>query len=348
MEMQRHPLLKKTRSASRAQSLDFSDSDNSITFPLPPLGRPNRFSTEREYSSFETLTPPLPLESMQQAHNQSTKSVCVDAITHPGLVRMHQPNEDSYLQIFSARYMPYRPPQLVGLFLVADGMGGHDYGKEASSFVVNAICSAIEHDLCDPQVSSDDLKKKFVQAVQQANLQLYQQNRRINVFRGTTLTGAILVEEPASHTNATASYSAYIVNVGDSRTYQYSPAKSFSRITRDHSVVEELVASGIITAEQRYTDSRRNAIYRCLGKAASLDVDVFSILLHPDDRLLLCSDGLWEMVRDPDLAVLLASPVQEPSVITSNLLQAALNRGGSDNITAIVIMVPTDANVTEC
>jgi serine/threonine protein phosphatase PrpC len=130
-----------------------------------------------------------------------------------------------------------------------------------------------------------------------------------------------------------------MVNVGDSRTYQYTQSKGLCRVTRDHSTVERFVEHGVITDEERYTHKRRNEIYRYLGGGEEIEVDTFTIALHATDRLLLCSDGLWEMVRDHELALLLSSS-EEPSTITEQLLQTALTHGGHDNITALVITIP--------
>jgi serine/threonine protein phosphatase PrpC len=281
--------------------------------------------------SFQSPLLPAPIHSVPRAH----------AVTHTGLVRAHKPNEDSYLHIAVARHSPPRPPQWAGLFLVADGMGGHTHGKYASSRVVHLICEDIEPVLRDPQWTSEELKAYFVQAVQRANKQLFQENQVQGVFRGTTVTGVIILEEARSDdaSNASAAYVAHIINVGDSRTYRYS-TRGFSRITRDHSTVEELIESKVISPEERYTHQRRNEIYRCLGDKENIEVDAFTIALQPRDRLLLCTDGLWEMVRDTDLGWLLAMSTNDPAQITELLLRTALTQGGHDNVTALVIMMP--------
>ena len=264
----------------------------------------------------------------------------VKAVSHPGITRQHSPNEDSYLWQTVVRHAPSQPPQSAGLFLVADGIGGRRSGKYASDTTIKAIRSTIEADLNNPQVSGDELRDRLVQAIQKANGQLFQENQEIGAFRGTTITGAVLLEQPATPTSTSSSYTAYVVNVGDSRTYRYSTAKGVARVTRDHSLVEDLVASGMITPEERYTHSRRNIIYRCVGEYETVSVDTFTIPLQPQDRLLFCSNGLWKMVHETDLAALLALPTNEPSVIASHMLHAALNRGGHDNITALVVILP--------
>lgn len=260
------------------------------------------------------------------------------AESHTGIVRAQKPNEDAHLQTTVLRYLPGgEATQLIGLFLVADGMGGHGNGQFASTMIVKTIYALLSADLHNPYLKGESLQHRFLQAVKQANTWLYQENTRRNFCCGTTLTGALLSEQQGMNGSI---YHASIINVGDSRTYHYSPGGGFVRITRDHSIVEELINRGVILPEERYTCKRRNEIYRCLGSSAEVDVDLFELTLQAQDRLLLCSDGLWEMVNDPCIAHHLAHPTVSPSEIASRLLQEALNNGGHDNVTAMVVMMP--------
>src|SRR5581483_5405268 len=218
------------------------------------------------------------------------------AMTHPGIARAHKPNEDSYVALVTTRLLPLQPSQTVGLLLVADGMGGHEDGKFASSLIIDVVRSEVEHALSDPLKNWYDIKKCLVDALTQANTQLYLDNEQNGTLCGTTVTGALVMEKPSFDPSDAPIWIAHIVNVGDSRTYRYSRSLGFTRITRDHSIVEELIAQGAITPEERYTDKRRNEIYRCIGGDPVVAVDEFTISLQRGDRLLICSDGLWEMV----------------------------------------------------
>ena len=142
---------------------------------------------------------------------------------------------------------------------------------------------------------------------------------------GTTLTAALVVGRKA-----------YVVNVGDSRTYIYHNGAELLPVTRDHSFVAYMVERGLITRDRIYTHPARNQIYRSLGDHGEVEVDTFVEELHHGDALLLCSDGLWEMVRDSEIQKIVAS-ADHPSQISNVLMQAALDHGGEDNISAIVV-----------
>lgn len=142
---------------------------------------------------------------------------------------------------------------------------------------------------------------------------------------GSTITAALVID---GH--------AFIANVGDSRTYLLRDGK-LSRITSDHSLVERLVQSGQIKRDDVYDHPSRNLIYRSLGAGrAEVDVDIFTERLQAGDALLLCSDGLWEMVRDPQLANILTE-VDDPTQTVDLLIQRANENGGEDNITAVLV-----------
>jgi serine/threonine protein phosphatase PrpC len=145
---------------------------------------------------------------------------------------------------------------------------------------------------------------------------------------GMTMTATLVVDT-----------TAYVAHVGDSRFYLYREPAGLLQIMQDHSLVAALAAAGVIQPEDIYTHPRRNLIYRCLGEKATVEVDTCAVPLAAGDILLLCSDGLWEMVRDRQIADVLTSPMPNPSRTAHALIQAALEGGGVDNVSAIVAKV---------
>ena len=280
---------------------------------------------DRKYEDLQFTAVPIAEDSVRK--NASLRFV-IGVASDPGITRKNMPNEDNVLAIQGTCITP-TGPQPVGLFVVADGMGGHANGREASRLAIQAfsdvVVPALLHSVEDEDIFVDLLKD----GVHRANLNIYQRNRGQEQMMGTTLTAALLVGEKA-----------YIANVGDSRTYLYRGEKhALAQVTRDHSHVALLVEKGDIAREDMYSHPRRNQIYRCLGEHSSVQTDLFEETLTVGDALLLCSDGLWEMVRDPMLEKIMQASASQSSRASTTLLDAALEAGGADNVSVIVVSV---------
>jgi serine/threonine protein phosphatase PrpC len=215
------------------------------------------------------------------------------------------------------------------LFVVADGMGGHTNGKEASELATNALMEHVTALIAtkDGQVITQDFAGLLVEGVEKANDAVCNWNEANNWDGGTTMAAALIVGDMA-----------FVANVGDSRTYLYRSGEGITQISEDHSLVASLVKAGVIQPDDVYTHPRRNQIWRSLGEKRDVKVDVFSLPLQRDDKLLLCSDGLWEMVRNDQIENVLASQ-RNPHMVTQQLIEAANANGGHDNISAIVAVV---------
>ncbi|GAC1383990.1 MAG: hypothetical protein NVSMB33_12230 [Ktedonobacteraceae bacterium] len=254
-------------------------------------------------------------------------SLAVGTRSDPGIKRKHKPNEDSLFAAQGERTHNSQAQQF-GLFVVADGMGGHANGQDASRLAIQTIVDRLLPKLSGDEPFDDDaLIKLLVDGVQESNMAVHQRNMEHRADMGTTMTAALVVGS-----------TAYIANVGDSRTYLYREPEGLKKITNDHSVVASLVEAGIIKPDDIYTHPKRNQIYRSLGEKPMIDVDSFTVPLQPGDKLLLCSDGLWDMVRDP-LIQQVMSTVPDPSQMGNALIKAALDGGGEDNVSVIVVSI---------
>jgi len=257
---------------------------------------------------------------------QPVLALQVGSETDPGLKRKQSPNEDT-LSV-TRGFISSAPSKPFVLLMVADGMGGQAHGQEASRLAVQSLEDYVSNSLRSKQVASKTFLPLLKAGVKSANRVLYQRNQEQINAMGTTMTAVLVVET-----------TAYVAHVGDSRFYLYREPTGLSQITQDHSLVAALAAAGVIRPEDIYTHPRRNLIYRCLGEKSAVEVDICAVPLAADDTLLICSDGLWEMVRDQQIAAILTSPLFDPAHTARALIQAALAGGGEDNASVIVARV---------
>ncbi len=265
--------------------------------------------------------------------------------------REREENEDYlWAQVFI-------PPQgaPLGLFLVCDGMGGHMGGKYASYWAVEAVRREfapwfIERDPRDTLTLSKeqiarvragerppfdhmpplDLEALTRRAVQKANevvyhYALHRPEKAANA--GSTLAMLAVHGEQAM-----------VANVGDSRVYRLRD-RNWVQLTRDHSLVADLVAEGFLTRQAMITHPDRNLIYRYLGQKSSVQADFFPETPQPGDIFLLCTDGLWEMFRDEGEMVAIIERATSLEQACQDLIQAANEAGGEDNISVILVRV---------
>ncbi|GEM_PF-412869 len=283
----------------------------------------------------------------EEGQTPATLSLLLAAGTHVGMVR--KLNEDSLLTLdFSAVETDHH--QLVSLLVVADGMGGHDSGEVASSMAVRTIAANIAENVLggaifnygngldvpplgpgdvDIMQGSEAVGEMLRSAVIAANREIVQKSRERYSDMGTTCVACLIVGNQA-----------YFANVGDSRAYIYRNGK-LEQVTEDHSLAWKLVQAGQLTVDEIRTFNRRNEIYKSLGDDPNMEVDLFSRKLKPFDVVLLCSDGLWEMIYEedkdgtPGIATLINTS-DDPHHAVQRLIKAANEGGGQDNIAVII------------
>jgi len=261
---------------------------------------------------------------------QSVLALQVGSHQDQGIRRKHRPNEDTILvtQGSVPSASPSTSPKPFALLIVADGMGGQAHGQEASRLAVRSLAKYVSGSLGSQQMKPGAVLALLTAGVQYANQLVYQHNREQRDNMGTTMTAALVMDN-----------TAYVAHVGDSRLYLYREPRGLAQITQDHTVVASLVAAGVIKSKDIYTHPMRNRIYRSLGDKATAEVDGYTVPLAAGDLLLLCSDGLWEMVRDQQIAAILTTHRPHPSKTAHALVQAALAGGGEDNVSVIVAQV---------
>jgi serine/threonine protein phosphatase PrpC len=276
----------------------------------------------------ELLPSPDPIPSA------ASMQLSVEVGLDPGIHRRGKPNEDF---VFAHVGTNTQTETTYGLFVVADGMGGHADGQTASRLATQTVVDTLFPIVHGNALHLSLLGELLTQAVSQANRVIYERNRdqassdvQLKDLMGTTITVAIIVDGQV-----------FIANVGDSRAYLYRAGRGLRTVTRDHSVVANLVARGEISPEDIYTHPKRNHITRCLGAFPDIEADLFCESLQSGDILLLCTDGLWEMTRDSHIERVISST---PSTrkMAENLLSLALAGGGRDNIGLMVVQCQFD------
>ncbi len=213
---------------------------------------------------------------------------------------------------------------LPNLYIVADGMGGHNAGDFASRYAVNTVRGYIER-------SGEHNPVKLIdEAIRLANSGILREASEHEEMygMGTTIVVTTVIDGYA-----------YTANVGDSRLYFFDG--TLSQITKDHSLVSEMVRLGEITEEEALTHPDRNIITRAVGAAEDIDIDFFDYQVMPDSFLLMCSDGLTNMVSDEEIRRILSSPADTEEK-TRILVDTANENGGIDNIAVLIISADAD------
>ena len=243
--------------------------------------------------------------------------------------RQRDHNEDS-LYTFTSTFAGYTTSVPFGIYIIADGMGGHEHGEVASEAAIRAMSKYLMKKLylplinTLPEVSQESLQEIMKQGVFEAHNEVVKQAPG----GGTTLTAVIILGNRMA-----------VAHVGDSRAYAVYPDGRMEALTRDHSFVKRLEELGQITPDEAEVHPQRNVLYRALGQGEPFEPDVSTVPMPRSGYVLVCSDGLWGIVPDAEMFDLI-SAAASPHLACQNLIQAANAAGGPDNITAILIQMP--------
>ncbi|MEI6719343.1 MAG: Stp1/IreP family PP2C-type Ser/Thr phosphatase [Betaproteobacteria bacterium] len=251
-----------------------------------------------------------------------TQVLEITSATDPGMVRSH--NEDSIAS-----------DPANGLVVLADGMGGYNAGEVASGMATTVITTEVAQVLAtvqpyDVDPENNKLATQIVrQQILKANTSIYQaaQSQPQYSGMGTTLIVCLFYDNKVM-----------VGHLGDSRVYRMREG-AFSQVTRDHSLLQEQIDSGLITAEQAKTAAHKNLVTKALGIDPTVEPEIHEYETQVGDVYLLCSDGLCDMVSDEDISMTLSMLGGNLKLATQQLIQMANDNGGRDNVSVILVRV---------
>lgn len=284
---------------------------------------PDNLSPQADEAELAGTRPLPPLETIVPQPGQRLQ---FGQLSDVGMVRGN--NQDAVFSMVSSMTSNDDLPDF-GLFIVADGMGGHQEGERASAVTARIIAQHVLKEIFYPMLEQrmgDPDRPPIADVLRDAIKQANDAVTREISDGGTTATAAAVLGDLV-----------YIAHVGDSRGYMITD-DGIEQITRDHSLVQRLIELDQLTSEEAAEHPQRNVLYKAIGQSESLEADTITRRLQPHARLLLCSDGLWNLVLEDTIhdVVLRNSPQQA----CNELVRLANERGGPDNITVVLIQAP--------
>ncbi len=282
-----------------------------------------------ESRHFLLLAEPEPEPELEAAPEPPSIRLLVGQRSDAGQVR--ELDEDSLFVMSLLTTYESRTGPVLGLFVVADGMGGHAGGEVASRMALQVLADRVMQTVIAPELAGalvleDEILALLRQATMAANDAVYLDRKKRESDMGTTLTTAFVRDNRL-----------FLAHVGDSRAYRWN-ADGLEQLTTDHSVIASMIAEGQAKPEELYSHPHRSIIYRCIGDKPLVDVDTDVLPLAPGDRIILCCDGLWEMIRDEGIEDVMMQEA-DPQVACDLLVRQANAAGGDDNISVIVVRV---------
>jgi PPM family protein phosphatase len=325
-------LFSQTNSNVEGIPVETTDKTNDETAPIEPMSPfpettpiATATVTESNFVVADGATRPLPPETVISSSNEH---LTFGQATDVGMVRTN--NQDSMLSFLSTSRSSDQRPDF-GLFIVADGMGGHHDGEKASALTAHTVAAYVTSHIYLPMLNGDNdsertpITEAMIAAVQKANGDII-----IKVpDGGTTLTAVAIVGDLA-----------YVAHVGDTRIYLITK-DGVEQITRDHSLVQRLIELGQLTPDEAAVHPQKNVLYRALGQSETLEVDALTRRLPPNSKLMICSDGLWNMISESEI-IEITMKHSNPQEACDKLVALANTHGGTDNITAVLLQIPAN------
>ena len=231
--------------------------------------------------------------------------------------RIREMNQDNY-------YVS-DPNDEIKMFIVADGMGGYKGGEIASALAIESAKSYITNNFEETNREKEKILDLIKNAIEYANMVVYEKSKKVEELNGMGTTMDVVIIQSGR---------LYIGHVGDSRVYRLRK-DFFRKLTTDHSYVEQLVREGNITKEEAYNHPKKNMLTKALGCTAFVEPDVMVKGFQKDDILLMCTDGLTNMVREDQICEIIK---ENPESACDVLVNKANENGGQDNITAVIIL----------
>jgi serine/threonine protein phosphatase PrpC len=290
----------------------------------------NLFRKPRSAVDMATTAPLTEQQIQSILHSQAVRYDIQQLVAGTGqsVGKQRELNEDCLLAITStlagnSGSLPF------GLYIVADGMGGHQYGEVASNAAVRVVAGYVMKKFSPYLFSLNPVQpEESLQEIMQAAVREAQKTIQHEApSSGTTLTAALVLGQQVT-----------IAHVGDSRAYHIHPDGRAEVVTRDHSLVKRLEELGHISAEQVANYPHRNVLYRALGQGDILEPDIFTIAFPQTGYLMLCSDGLWGVLSDQDIVRIIK---EAPNLhrACQSLVEAANSAGGPDNISVVLVQL---------
>lgn len=285
---------------------------------------------QKTEQNLDIPTRPLPQETTQVTPKKShlePPQLIVGCAQSVGRQRDH--NEDALFTLTTTLTSDYGNVPF-GLYIVADGMGGHQHGEVASGIAIRVVAGMVVRKLYTTLLSlkHSPPEQSLLEIMQEGVLEAHRTITRQVPGGGTTMTAVLILGNQMT-----------VAHVGDSRAYAISQNDAMTVLTRDHSLVKRLVELGRITTDEAAIHPQKNVLYRALGQGEPFDPDLNTMQLPDSGYILLCSDGLWGVVPDEDIHRLVLN-AQNPEDACTKLVDAANEAGGPDNITAILVRLP--------